>query len=431
VTRTTPSIRTRLSRTVIVIALIWSLAVTAAVWYVIQHEVEELLDQTLQESAQIMFGLLSYDLRELPANADSPVSMPAPPHLERLIWQVVDSRNRTLLRSHNAPVAPLLASPTVGLADAGDAWRVYGMRLPGDRKWTLYVAQEAAEREEASVEAAQYTAGMALLISLGCALWMSYRLKRELQPVADLSQAVLLFDPLGDAADLPPVSRAELAPMHRAITSLGARLAQRVANERAFSAHAAHALRTPLAGLDAQLAVAMRESPAELLPRLTRARLAANRLQRVVTALLALFRSGNSPHWQALSLSDVVAHLSFDNLTISCEGIDQIEADPDLLAAALMNLLDNSARHQASHVSIVVSQGQNTVIQVRDNGSGIPEVKRLQLQQALDAQDYAERTGLGLMLSDMVARAHGGSLQLCRENQGCAVELHFATHHST
>ena len=102
-------------------------------------------------------------------------------------------------------------------------------------------------------------------------------------------------------------------------------------------------------------------------------------------------------------------------------------ADPDLLAAALMNLLDNSARHQASQVSIIVSRGHDIVIRVRDNGSGILEDKRLHIQQALDAQDYTERTGLGLMLCDMVARAHGGRLQLSTENQGCAVELHFAT----
>ena len=96
--------------------------------------------------------------------------------------------------------------------------------------------------------------------------------------------------------------------MHDAISALGERLARRVANERAFSAHAAHALRTPLAGIDTQLAVAQREAPASLQPRLARVREAAGRLTRVVSALLALFRSGPncsssrsscSPCWRA------------------------------------------------------------------------------------------------------------------------------------
>ncbi|MBK9362956.1 MAG: hypothetical protein IPM99_18555 [Rubrivivax sp.] len=60
--------------------------------------------------------------------------------------------------------------------------------------------------------------------------------------------------------------------MHDAIEALGERLARRVANERAFGAHSAHALRTPLAGIDLQLAVAEREAPPALQPRLARAR---------------------------------------------------------------------------------------------------------------------------------------------------------------
>ena len=47
--------------------------------------------------------------------------------------------------------------------------------------------------------------------------------------------------------------------MVNAISGLGDRLASHVAHDDAFAAHAAHALRTPLAGMDAQLAVAIRQ----------------------------------------------------------------------------------------------------------------------------------------------------------------------------
>ena len=60
---------------------------------------------------------------------------------------------------------------------------------------------------------------------------------------------------------------------------------------------------------------------------------------------------------------------------------------------------------------------------VQDDGSGIPDSQRQRLQQALDSQDYDKQMGLGLMLADLVARAHGGQLRLCPSAAGCRVEM--------
>ena len=79
-----------------------------------------------------------------------------------------------------------------------------------------------------------------------------------------------------------------------------------MAHERAFTAHAAHALRTPLAGMDAQLAVALREAPLALQPRLQRVREASGRLQRVLAALLTLFRSDLALHRAPLDLPALI-----------------------------------------------------------------------------------------------------------------------------
>ena len=87
-----------------------------------------------------------------------------------------------------------------------------------------------------------------------------------------------------------------------------------------------------------------------------------------------------------------------------------LRADADLLTAALLNLLDNAARHGASTVTL--SAPAAGLLQVHDDGSGVTPERRLALQQARDAQDYEGRMGLGLMLADLVARAHGGALSL-------------------
>ncbi len=419
-----PSIRARLSRGMLVFAVLWSVAVTVVLYLVVQHEVAELLDNTLQESAEIIYGLLARDLGPL-TSAQGAVKMPAPPHTEHLIWQVLDAHQSTVLLSHDAPLAPLLIRPVMGLSDVDDQWRVYGMAIESQPGWMLYVAQDLAERRELSLGVVRFAAGATVLIGLICVLWLRRHARRELEPVARLADAIRCLDPLATKASaLPPAEREELEPMLRAIGELSARLELRVANERAFSAHAAHAMRTPLAGIDAQLAVALRESPPALRPRLVLARAAAARLQRVVAALLALFRSSATPHWQAFSIGDLAAQLSFNGLALVTEGADRLVADPDLLAAALMNLLDNAVHHGADRAWIRVSTpAEQVVLELHDNGSGIDPALRVRLQQALDSQAYEAINGLGLMLADRVARAHGGFIRLGGSDQGGLVTL--------
>jgi nitrogen-specific signal transduction histidine kinase len=65
-------------------------------------------------------------------------------------------------------------------------------------------------------------------------------------------------------------------------------------------------------------------------------------------------------------------------------------------------------------------------VRLEDDGPGVPAERRIALQQALDAQAYEGRMGLGLMLADMVARSHGGRLLLPPTAAGFAAELHLA-----
>ncbi len=416
-----PSIRERLSRTLVLVSLVWGFAVSAVVWLAVRHEVDELLDNTLQESAEILYGLLLFNQAQLPMQGGG--SMPAPTHDERTVWQIVGPGNQVLLRSHHAPATPLAAQHTAGFSSVGDEWRVYGIPFDAPGR-IVYVAQRGSERREARLEAAALTAAAALLVGLLCALWLRARVQRELVPISDMSTSVARFDPLHPEQVLAEATRAELVPMHDAIQDLGERLATRLASERAFSDHAAHALRTPLAGMVAQLAVAQRKSPPEAQPHLKRTREAADRLRRVVNALLTLFRTGTEVRWQRVDIAELAAMLPFETLSISASDSSQAHCDPDLLAAALMNLLDNSLRHGATMATVSTrSDGDGVWVVVSDDGSGLAEDQRELLQRALDDQAYEDHMGLGLMLADLVARAHGGRLRLVGALAGCTVEI--------
>jgi signal transduction histidine kinase len=375
----------------------------------VQEEVDELLDDALRASAELLSDLLTPHIAALVAagNGDGAAAAPPGPD-DRFAWQVIGADRQVVLRSPIAPQTPLQALPGPGFADT-PVWRTFGRSL-GDDGRLLVVAQSRAERAEARFEAGRNAGLAALAVALLGYLWLRARVGQELVPLQTLSQRLAHHDPLQPGATLGPAQREELQAVHAAIDELAQRLARRVASERAFTAHAAHALRTPLAGIDAQLAVAMRECEPALQPRLARAREAAGRLQHVVAALLTLFRSGTEPRLQQVDLGALLERLPIEGLEVEVRAAHPVRADPDLLAAALLNLLDNARRYGARRV--VVSTPLDDAVRLHDDGPGIAPARRESLQAALDAQSYEATMGLGLMLADVVARAHGGRLAL-------------------
>ena len=421
---TLPSIAQRLLRTLMLWSVLWTLAITAAVWLAVHTEVTELLDETLQATADVLSGPLSLSTAAGQAQWVQQNARPAgdaPP--EQFAWQVVryaaDNTALVVRASPNAPGQPLYAVPLRGFGDL-PAWRVYGLPLGGDAGM-LYVAQTVAERSEAQLEMALSAALASLAIALLAHFWLRAKTRQELQPLHNLAAQLKVFDPLTPGAKLGLAERQELEGVHSAIDGLGQRLARRVANEQAFSGHAAHALRTPLAGIDAQLAVALRECPPNMQARLQQIRTASQRLQRVVAALLSLFRSGVELKRESITLADWLPRLAPGGLALHISPGMVLEADADLLAAALLNVLDNAERHGAKNLTVTLVDA--TTLRLYNDGASVPPERTLALERALHSQCYDGVTGLGLMLADIVARAHGGQVNLPNVATGFAVEM--------
>ncbi|MBP8271439.1 MAG: HAMP domain-containing histidine kinase [Sphaerotilus sp.] len=423
---TTPlSIRRRMLAALLWCSVLLGVCAPLMVVLTIHHEINELLDDTLRASAQALSGVVQtmVDAR-IPGGKGAalpPGGVTVNPTGDyvrgRFAWQLVGADSEVLLHSPHAPAAPLMSRRTLGFADAASGWRVLGVAV-GAQGHTLYVAQTLDERTEAITEAALNTMLATLTVWAVCVIALTRRMRIELAQVSRLVEDVQHHDPLDPTRALQPVTRQELQPIREAIDDLGARLAIRVRNERAFTAHAAHALRTPLAGMDAQLAVALRECAPAQQPRLQRVREAASRFARVVSALLTLFRSGAELHRQSVDVPALLARMPVAGLEIEVPQAGatvRLHVDPDLLAAALANLFDNALRHGAHRASVTVQQDR---LILGDDGPGLPAEQLALLQAALDREDYAGLTGLGLILSDLVARAHGGRLRLGHSDLG-------------
>ena len=412
-----PSIRRRLARSMVVWFLLSGFVVASAVWLAARHEADELLDDTLRASAELIGGLLLHEGKGLVESRSA--TMPAASGAERFAWQVLNADGQVILRSNAAPAAALRTTPGAGFSNVR-AWRLYGLALGQDGRM-LYVAQTRDERLEAQTEITLSAVLAALAVGLMGQLWVRFKIRHELAPLQNLSERLAAFEPADARASLGPAEREELRPVHAAIDELGRRLGERLSNERAFVGHASHALRTPLAGIDAQLAVALLEAPQALRPRLERAREAAQRLQHVVAALLGLFRSNAGLQRRRLDLAELLARLPIHGLTVRVVGAATLNADPDLLTAALLNLLDNARRYGATAVTVDVPA--TGVLRLHDDGPGLAPQRLAELQAALDARNFDANTGLGLILAERVASAHGGTVRLVPAEQGFCVEL--------
>jgi signal transduction histidine kinase len=103
-----------------------------------------------------------------------------------------------------------------------------------------------------------------------------------------------------------------------------------------------------------------------------------------------------------------------------------IDADPDLLAQVLINLLRNGADAAEDHtpeprvaVRFEAARGGGATILVEDNGPGIPEGKRSEVFLPFFTTK-AKGTGIGLSLARQIVLAHDGTIAIEQSELGGA-----------
>ncbi len=427
-----PSIASRLSSILWVWFLLFSAAVGLAVWLQTDREVHELLDDSLIAAADVIEANLPIANTQIALVNRPAVSPGTDSPQQRFAWQWVSHQGAIQARSLGAPPAAWRASSQLGLFDAGP-WRVYGMRV-SQGEGTLYVAQSQAERIEASFEVAISAVLAVLAIGIAGQFWLRRRIAGELASIKTLSERVMGWNKRLATSKQRPwglPEREELEPVHTALDALSTGLEAQIAQERAFSAHTSHALRTPLSGIDTQLAVALRETEshqARLRTRLEKMRQSAQRMQGVVESLLTLFRHGSNILRETIDLNALLAGMSLPpNITVQVISVAPLHANTDLLSAALFNLLDNSLRYGAK--TIRVTSSRPDVLEICDDGPGVSadRLKALQSELAGQSEHSSEAVGMGLWLAQRVAVAHGGQLALeSAEGKGFAVKLELS-----
>ncbi|WP_329570693.1 sensor histidine kinase [Kitasatospora sp. NBC_01266] len=183
-----------------------------------------------------------------------------------------------------------------------------------------------------------------------------------------------------------------------------------------FLAEAAHELRTPLATL--RLVVESGSgSPGRAPAALDEAVRLVDRLGRLVTGLLARARVEAGTHeieLTPLRLDQLVEQTVEElpdtaGVTVGTEAT-VVNGDPELLAQAVRNLVENALRHGGgTPVEVSVTAGR---VAVRDHGPGVPAKDRTRVFERRVTGAASTGTGTGLAIVRWVAELHGGTAQL-------------------
>jgi two-component system sensor histidine kinase QseC len=430
--------------------IVW---LSAFAW--VQHstriKVERVLDARLAEAGQMVSSLISDQRVNLSdaspiiaETATDAVFQPAD-YSHKLSCQIW-SLEGALVGSSNSAPSERLSSQDTGFSTSfidGERWRVYsvvnealGMRIMVGDSYTV--------RERLVDDVTKGLVLPALLMFPIMAGLILLSVQSGLAPLGRMATALSLRP----ADDLSPVAVTplprEIRPVGDALNGLFSRVDAMRDREKAFTAFAAHELKTPLAGIKTQAQIIeMATDPVIRKQALQRIQAGVERTDRMVRQLLALAsldrHDGKSDG--AVDASNVIDAVASDLARLATEKDVSIlvednsdgaaHLDAGLLTAALRNVVENAIIASPPGGTVILRATMDAhrfLIAVLDQGPGISEIDRPRITDRFYRGKGAKEGGSGLGLS-IVATAMerlGGRVNFqLRPDGGEIVSLDF------
>jgi two-component system sensor histidine kinase QseC len=440
------------------IALVWGVALVSS-YHQATREIEEWENARLAETAQMLALLDQGDLAVLAhthidareeeqnndGNDDDEDVLP-----RNLLFQVRDASGHILAGS--AELVPLhawdmLAAPASGARTVtlnGQAWHTYTLQHAATGR-SVRVLELANTRSDLTSGVASRIARPVALALPMLALLVWFSIGHSLAALKTLSTEIRARD----IRRLDPIDMgrapSEVRPLVDAINHVLSRLHHSRERERAFTADAAHELRSPLAAIKVQAQVALAEQDVAL-QRVAMQRVVqgVDRSAHLAAQLLLLARldehetlTASPVRLDQLAADAVLASEARAHAKDMCIQYDNelratILAEPVLIVTLLDNLIDNAIKYgnAGGRVEVALRQASGKVVlTVRDDGPGVAPADLAHLTQRFFRVADARSTGSGLGLS-IVARiaehfdaplAFGAGI----DGRGLAVEIAF------
>lgn len=344
--------------------------------------------------------------------APAPPSPPTPPRNMRSATPV-------------APVAPVAPTPPPALFAPAPPGVVLvsgfeiGAQLP-DGRW-LVMRQGRNWAEIGWISRAVLVIGGTLLILSLLAVLFARRLTRPIRNFSDAVQAVGVDPGSAPVAEEGPK---ELRGAARAVNTMQARLRALIADRTKTLAAVAHDMRTPLMRLRLQ---------AENAPPDQRDKMAKEiaEVEALVASFIAFARDDPAEEARVrLDLSALLQSIADDHTehgrSVTFEGEERFLVTGQSLGLKRLfgNLVDNALKYGASAAIALKREDGTVVVDVQDDGPGIPADQRESVfEPFVRLNDETRGAGLGLAAARSIARAHGGDIAILDADKGTLMRV--------
>lgn len=406
----------------VLLSLLW-IAAASVTMVILRHEVDEVFDSALQETAQRLLPLAVVDIVGREEEGVSQRLSAIREHDEFFTYIVRDDQDRILLQSHAADPGMFPAYDGAGFRQTATHQLYSEEALQGTIRIT--VAESLAHRA-AVARKIRIGLGLPVLIVIPAAI-----LAIILAVRASMAPLYRYCDRLAarNEHDLAPVPSedlpAEVAPIAVTLNALLHRLRAAFEAERSFAANAAHELRTPLAGAIAQAqrlqsettdsTVAGRAAEIEsTLKRLTRRTERLMQLARAEGARLQLDRPSDLRLAVRLVIDDIRRGAASNRIELHLPDAPVMsDIDPDALGILCLNLVENALRHGDAKAPIDVELTPAGMLIVANEGAAVPPATLGCLANRFErARADEDGSGLGLAIVAAIAERIGSRLEL-------------------
>lgn len=322
-----------------------------------------------------------------------------------------EAGTRMRIRSEDIPRTFRTTELTLAIELAPDSWLEARSRLPAPRPVPMsYILAALASM---------------LAVGLGAVL-----IARQIgRPLADLASASRRLG-AGDAdVSVTPRGPDDIKRASEAFNVMAARLGRQMGRQRHMLWALSHDLRTPITAL--RLRAELLEDEAlkqKMLQPLSE-------METLTEQALALARAGASEETrETVDLAEIARTLCGEleelGVNIRAEANEPVRAScrPDEIARALRNLAENSSKYGGGGIMRVSREGENAIVEISDDGPGIPEDELKRVLEPFYRADAARSghggAGLGLSIVQAIADGNGGRLALeNRKPHGLSAKL--------